>query len=362
MRVGIDARGLLAREKTGVDYYAASLVAALAAETDRPDLFLYLNSPSGQAWPAGVSERVVRARFGWLRLALPRAMRSDHIEVAHFPGTILPPWVPCRSVVTVYDLASVHFPEAYPARLLRLQRRALAGARRGDRVIAISECTKSDLVRHAGVPAEKIAVIPLASRYAPQEPLPRSARDTLLFVGAMNERKNLGRLLDAYALARSRGVNCPLVLAGPEGAHGSLLRERAARLGLSEHVRFAGYSDEQALADLYARAVAVLLVSLYEGFGLPLVEGMSFGTPSVAANLSSLPEVVGDAGILVDPLQAEEIAQAMVSISLKEDLWTQLSRRAASRARIFSWRQTARRTLEVYQQAATGAIPTPSGG
>jgi len=362
MRVGIDARGLLAPEKTGVAHYAASLVAALAAERDGPDLFLYLNSPTGQAWPEGVFERVVRARFGWLRLALPRAMRSDRIEVAHFPGTILPPWLPCRSVVTVYDLAFVHFPEAYPGRLLRLQGRALASARRADRVIAISESTKSDLVRYAAVAAEKVAVIPLASRYAPQEPVPRSARDVLLFVGAMNERKNLIRLLDAYALARARGVAIPLVLAGPQDRHGALLRERAEKLGLSQHVRFAGYAGEQALAMLYGRALAVLMVSLYEGFGLPVVEGMCFGTPAVAANVSSLPEVVGDAGLLVDPLQVEEIARAIVSISLKEDLWAELSRSAAQRARLFSWQQVARRTLEVYRQAATGVIPTPCGG
>jgi len=354
MRVGIDARGLLAAEKTGVDYYVSSLVHALAAEDDRPELLLYLDRPSGESWPAGVSERVVRARFGWLRLALLRAMKRDGIEVAHFPGTILPPWLPCRSVVTVYDLAFLHFPECYPRRLLRLQHRALASARRADWVIAISECTKNDLARMAGVPAEKIAVIPLASRYPASDPLARGERDLLLFVGEMSERKNLIRLLQAYALARKRGVDAPLVLAGPEGEYGATLREHARELKIWDFVRFAGYAGEQALAELYRRAIAVLLPSLYEGFGLPVVEAMSFGTPAVASNVSSLPEVVGDAGLLVDPVQVEAIARAIVTSCGDERLWMQLSRKATQRARLFSWQEAARQTLAVYQQAATG--------
>jgi glycosyltransferase involved in cell wall biosynthesis len=355
MRVGIDARCLRVQRKSGVEQYAANVIRHLCALPELSEVLLYVDGPTGIEWPPTVKERVVRARFGWLRLALPLAMRKDRVSLAHFPATIAPGMVPCPFLVTVYDLAFKRFPEAYSVKGLRMQEKALRSASRAARVIAVSQSTKRDLVQFSIAPEDGIDVVPGAPRdiFRQDPAVPRKSRDVLLFVGVLSRRKNVLRLVEAYCEARAMGVDLPLLLAGEEGELGAKLRAEVAHLGLENDVRILGFVEDHELAALYRRAVALVFPSLYEGFGLPVVEAMACGTPVITSDCSSLAEVGGDAAVLVNPLDVDAIAQAIVRVCGDEGLWHDLSEKGLETAGEYSWEQSARSTLEAYRSAAS---------
>jgi glycosyltransferase involved in cell wall biosynthesis len=271
------------------------------------------------------------------------------------PATVLPPLLPCRAVVTVYDLAFEYFPESYDPRDLRMQRR---GARRSivraHSVIAISQSTRDDIVRLYRREADEIAVIPLGveERFLQARdlaPPPGWPNQYVLYVGALAPRKNLMSLLEAYARARAQGATDALVLAG-EGApeYVAALRSKTISLDLLRDVMFAGYLPDELLPAAYLDARAFVYLSLYEGFGLPVVEAMACGAPVIASSASCFPEIVGDAGILVDPGDVAGQSAAIVGLLADESKRRELSARSRARARLFSWEDTAKRTLEVY--------------
>ena len=362
LRLGIDARPLLSPKRTGVENYAYHLVRHLALIEDGPEILLYADRRAKPAFPLPKTMRlrVVEARAGWLRLALPLALLRDRVGVMHFPATVTPPWAPCRKVVTVHDLASEHYPEAYAPADLCMQRYALHhSAARADRVIAVSQSVRDDLLRFTRVRPERIEVIHEAADERFFEPPGDSGPPLglepgyVLFVGNLVPRKNLGRLIDAYAEARTLGVSAPLVIVGAgRPQHEGQLRRRAAGLGVSEHLKLPGYLDDADLPALYRHASLLAWVSLYEGFGMPPLEAGACGTPVVASNVSCFPEVLGDAAILVDPHDTHAIATALAALATDPERRAEMAARMQARARQFSWAEAARRTLDCYLSLA----------
>jgi len=381
VRVGLDARALTSEVRSGVEHYVANLVRALSLLKDAPEIIAYTDrritdpETARAASSGSISTRVIRARYGWLRVALPWRLWRERVDLVHLPSTVIPPFLPCPAVVTVHDLAWARYPETYELRDLRMQFYAVSGAAvRAAHIITVSESTAHDLqspqrafrARRPSIPevaASKISVTPLGvtSEFSPEGPAPaRNAfpegrileKGYVLYAGALQPRKNLLRLLAAYAKVRSEMTAPPLVLAGSPSAHGEQLKDAARKLGLERSVVFPGYVPGDQLPALYRGATVFVYPSLYEGFGLPVLEAMACGVPVVTSDVSSMPEVADDAALLVDPESVDRLAWAISVLLLDRDLRSTLIRRGLARSRQFTWEQTARLTVDVYQRLA----------
>lgn len=366
IRVGLEATYLLTAEKSGVETYTLNLVRGLLSLRNPPELGLYLAGRQAPPAAAELFRRAWRVRRSplrrlWLRLHVSVLMRWDGVRVAHFPGTLLPLWLPCPAVTTFYDLAAVHHPELYDAVELRLYRRLVPqAAHRAAVVLAISETTKQDLVTHFDVAADKVKVTPLAasSRFAPVPDARRIVADrfgidapyVLACVGSGHPRKNLVAVVHAWERLSSDTL---LVIVG------SIRRDVRAREAVAQSpkrdwCRVLGHVPETDLAALYSAAEAFCYPSLYEGFGLPVLEAMACGAPVVCSNTSSLPEVAGEAAVFVAPRDVEALAAALDRILTDDQRRAELSVAGRRRAGLFSWRRTAELTVAAYHRAIDG--------
>ena len=359
---------------TGVGVYSINLINEMSRLGD--GLALYTSYPEafnlGAAQVRGIHPctRPQRGRRGfinrilWMQSRLPlRTLRNgDSVLFSTGSEGSLLPLVP--QVVTVHDLIPILFPELHPHpvevfffryMLPQILRRCAA-------VIAVSESTKRDVIRLYGTPPHKIHVIYEGF----DENLFRPCRDTagvrqalgldryIHYAGNIIPHKNVARLVEAFSLIADR-VPHRLVLQGRRGAdYAAYLERLIAERGLEGRVLFPGYIPIEQLPQLYSGASAFVTVSLSEGFGLPPLEAMACGTPVIASNTSSLPEVVGDAGILVDPGSPQQIADAMLRVIEDEAHRDELSRRAVEQASRFSWRRAAEQTLGVLRSEARG--------
>jgi glycosyltransferase involved in cell wall biosynthesis len=294
-------------------------------------------------------------RMAWL---YPRLVRQDRVSLFHFTFSA-PPRLACPFVLSVHDLSYRIFPRYFSPRV-RLILALLVGSsiQRAGRIVTLSESARHDIMRFYGVPARRIAVTPLAAgpRYVPQ---PRASLERVrhayrlpqryvLAVGNVQPRKNLPRLIAAFARLARHSAELGLVIAGQRGWRGSEAAAIVACLGLAGQVRFLGYVPEEDLPALYGAATVFCYPSLYEGFGLPPLEAMACGVPTVTSNVSSLPEVVADAALQVNPLSVEAIAAALQRFLDDEAMRQEYGSRGLARAALFSWEQTAVRTRAVY--------------
>lgn len=376
MRIGINVH-LLSTTHTGIQHYIRALVPELIAQATSQEIVLY-GEPSQLSLPASRQVQWVSAsrplrsgiqRVLWEQTVLPRLLRQDGIDVFFSPAFILPMRWDGAGVVTVHDLNFEVSPQTiHPIRRAYLRRITRWSTHRARKVIAISQSTASDLVSLYSVPSEKVAVIPygLDSLFTPEnahtlEPMVRQRYSLperfLLFVGTLEPRKNLPRLLDAYALARQRADLPPLVLVGAPGWQHERILAQASRLGIAHYLVFAGYIPREHLPGVYAAASALLYPSLYEGFGLPPLEAMGCGTPVLASEASAMPEVVGDGGILVDPRDVQAIAEGILRITQEEPLRQQVVERGIERAKQFRWEEAARRTLTLIREQVPPRSP-----
>jgi glycosyltransferase involved in cell wall biosynthesis len=270
-----------------------------------------------------------------------------------------------RLVVTIYDLSFMTHPELHlPANVAHCLTGTRLAIEHADAIIAISEHTRRDLVERLGAPPERITVTPLAHdadltrvtdprRLAAVRKRYGLPEQFVLFLGALEPRKNLPRLLEAFAAlpAGLRG-DVQLVVAGMSGWLNDSVHARVAALGLEKSVRFAGYVDGHDLAALYSMATVFAYPSLYEGFGLPVLEAMACGTPVLTSDLSSMPEVAGDAAVLVSPDDVGSIAAGLRGLLESASLRDELASRGRAQAARFSWDRCARQTLGVYRDVA----------
>jgi glycosyltransferase involved in cell wall biosynthesis len=362
---GIDSHSA-EREGEGNSTYSRNLISALFAVGGDHDFALFAANPDHAFYrtvsPRGRS-RVIRvvqgkglARLGW---GLGRAASRERVDGLHVQYTA-PRGYRGPLVVTVHDLGFLHVPESFPL-ALRVALRVLVpwSMARASRIITDSEFSRRDILARYAIRPEKIAVIPLGAdaRFHPRESgeilsvLGRyGLRPGFFFsLGRLNRRKNLERLLQAYARVRTGGrLEAPLVVGGKLDYGVREIFRRAQMSGEASGVRLAGLIADEDLPAFYGAAACFVYPSLFEGFGLPVLEAMACGTPVVASNRTALPELVGDAGLSVDPESVEALAQAMTRILADTDLSADLRRRGLARSRQFSWRETAERTLAVY--------------
>jgi len=361
-------------QRGGLANYFRQLVRHLA-ESDPENHYTLLLHPHSAALfqvdAPNFHTRVVpipgRQAHYWEQLLLPLVLAALPLDLVHFVGfpAVLAQRKP--TVITLHDLSYKALPHLRGDWLSRFHWRFFGdrGARRADHVITISEHSRRDIQRLLGIPAERISVIYEAPAPIFRPITPESARaiarDTygiagryLLFVGTLQPTKNLARLIDAYALARQRaGVAPALVIVGQKGWDFADLFARVRALELEDQVLFTGYVPDDDLPALYSGAEAFVLPSLYEGFGLPVLEAMACGAPVITSTVTSLPEVVGDAALLVDPTDTDALAGALAQICTDAALRQRLRLAGLARAAQFSWRRCAEETLAVYQRVAT---------
>jgi glycosyltransferase involved in cell wall biosynthesis len=366
---GIDSHAA-EQEGEGNATYTRNLISALFLAVGVDDFTLFANDP-GHAFyrslPRRGRSRVVRAVQGKglarVGSALARAASRERVDALHVQY-FAPIGYRGPLVVTVHDLAFLHVPESFPL-ALRVALRVLVprSLERASRIIAVSEFTRRDIMARYRIRPDKIVVIPEGAdaRFRPRtagETTPVLARyglrpGFLFSLGRLNRRKNLGRLLQAYARLRAAGAPAvPLVIGGkPDyGLEVMLLRGRPAADMVG--VRWMGLIPDEDLPAFYSGAAGFIYPSLFEGFGLPVLEAMSCGTPVVTSDRTALPELTGDAGLSVDPERVEALAEAMTRILTDQTLAQDLRRRGLERSRRFSWGETARRTLDVYREAS----------
>jgi glycosyltransferase involved in cell wall biosynthesis len=365
LRIAIDARKL---HDYGIGTYVRNLLRELARQ-DQTTEFVLLCRPEDCAAGAGLGGNFravpIRAQpySAAEQILVPLDLRREGVDLFHAPHYTLPPFTPCRSVVTIHDCIHLMFPQYLPNRLAWAYARASmwVATHRSDRVLTVSETSKRDILRFFQIPPEKIEVIynAIDERFwtAPEEEELVRVRDRyqlndpfLLYAGNIKPHKNLERLIDAFhRLRRSDGFdNLKLVIIGHEGSRYALLRHAVHRHQLHKHVRFFGFVPDATLAVLYRLASVFVFPSLYEGFGLPPLEAMASGTPVVASNVSSLPEVAGNAALLVDPQDPDAIAGAIRIVLTDGTLREELRARGLARARTFSWEKSVARTREIY--------------
>ena len=362
VRIGIDGNPMV-RRRGGVGWYVTHLVAGLAALDKENEYRLYADRlPDGGA--AGLPEErwafVIAGRWG-----LRWAARRDQIDLFHGTNFRLRAGGRLGSVVTIHDLSAERLPglggRRFGQRLASAKTRR--SALRAERVIVHSHSGAADVVACFGVEAERIAVVPLGvgPEFFPEPPPTRDAvrarlapgrEGFILFCGGLEPRKDVPTLLRAFARLPGGRERYRLVLMGGDGRASSDITALVVALGLSEAVAFEGYLEVAQLRALYAAADLFVLPSLHEGFGLPILEAMACGTPVVAATTSSLPEVVGDAGLLVPPGDPDALAAAMTRVLEDADLAADLKQRGLNRAKLFTWEATAAKTLAVYRAVA----------
>ena len=368
MRIGIDVRKLH-------DYGIGTYVRNLLTHLDRLDheteyVLLCQPADSGLADGLGDNFRTVAQPAGPYSISeqirIPIQLTRERIDLFHAPHYTLPALTPCRSIVTIHDCIHLRFPQYLPSRFAYRYARAVlwSATHRCDCILTVSETSKRDILSFFDVPAEKIIVIPNAieDRYWTQPPdeAVTKVRERyqlhapfLLYAGNIKPHKNLERLLDAFYRVRQRGFeNVTLLIIGDEITRYVKLRRAVHRYQLHRHVRFLGFVSAETLQILYRLASAFVFPSLYEGFGLPPLEAMASGTPVVTSNVSALPEVVGDAAMLVDPEQADAIADGVIRVLSDEPFRANLVRKGLARARQFSWDRSVRRTWDIYGRFA----------
>lgn len=303
------------------------------------------------------------SRSIWRYFSTPLKLKSmNQLDIVHDTYEIGPLSfkMPFKRIITVHDLSPFLFPNTFSYSTVLLHKILFSKTLRSvDKIITVSESSKYDLVTHFSVPEDKIKVIfnGVDTRF---KPLNKDNVNELLkmyninfpfilYVGTLEPRKNIPILLKAYYQLKKRNINHKLVIAGKKGWKYQEIFETIDKLNLKDDIIFTGYVPENDLPALYNAADLFVYPSIYEGFGLPPLEAMACGTPVITSNTSSLPEVVGNAGIMVDPLDINELAYSMHEVLTNSTLKIDLSKKGLERAKMFSWEKCARETLEVYE-------------
>jgi glycosyltransferase involved in cell wall biosynthesis len=374
LHIVIDARRI---RYFGIGTYIRSLVHALS-NIDTTNQYTLVSAPADVLTLSGLPENFHSAVYArsdhsfFDHLAFPVFLRGLSPDLVHIPLNRVPLLMVKPYVVTIHDLANLLFEEDYSTVRMQLRRfRFKRGLVRANRVIAVSESTKRDVENVLGVPTERICRVynapdpgffqratnpgqeqgRIMERYQINYPF-------LLYTGNIRRHKNVPRLVEAFAVVRDQLASHPvykdmrLVIIGDTISEHPAVRQTVIKSRVENVVRFLGFVPFDTLRCFYESAAAFVFPSRYEGFGLPPLEAMACGTPVVTSNVSSLPEVVGDAAVLVNPENVFDIARGIRDVLLDEELRARLIRRGREQAARFSWSWTARQVLEIYKAAA----------
>jgi len=381
MRIGVTTFGADGG-KSGISQYLINLMRAFAAAPEGNDFevatygdersIFVPDSPHIASFSTADSHRGTVQDIMWHQTALPGICRSHRYDVLFLPAgnRRLPAMSPCPTVGTVHDFSSIHVKDKYDRSHLFYVTKVLpALVRRLTRVIAVSKSARKDIVEFAGVPEERVTVIPNAvdhSVYFPDDPAAAFNRLSakmaiqkpyLLYLSRLEHPgKNHVRLLQAFEkLKQQSGIPHQLVLAGSDWDRAAEIHEAAEKLRCKEDVLFTGFVASEDVADLYRAADIMVFPSLVEGFGIPILEAMACGAPVVCSGVSSMPEVASDAALYFEPSDVDSIFESLSRVIENDDLKTDLRSRGLKRAAQFTWTESAVKTLSVLRQAAEEA-------
>lgn len=385
--IGLDARRI---QDFRIGTYIRNLVRGLA-QIDPENRYLLIARPQDRDAFADLPDnfRLVFEKapvYSARELAsLSWKLRRWRLDLYHSTHYVLPAWIGTPVVVTIHDIVHLFHPEFLPSRLafLYAQRMIRRSLNRGDRIIAVSENTRSDLIQYFDVDERKVQVVyngvePVFRRRLPSQELERWRRDLglersyLLFMGNLHPQgsshNNLDTVIQAYARARQLAAfDAPLVCVGDRAGSEFKIRQRAAQLGVADHVRLLGFVAQEALPALYQNATLFLYPTLYEGFALPVVEAMASGVTVITSNTSALREIAKDYAHTIDPLDVEGMAKAVAHCMSDPDHRNGLAKLGLRRSETFRWSRAARKTLDIYLSAIQSRkiqphAPSPSPG
>jgi len=371
LRIAIDAH-MVGQRETGNETYVLGLLHGLAQVDKHNHYFVLVTDPHSLHARIGLPENFtvipLKPATDLLRvpLAMPWVAHRLGIDLLHVTY-VAPPVSPCARIVTVHDISFKRFPHFFSLRdRLMLSTLVPLSMRLAKRVIVEAEFTRQDIIARYGLPTEKLAVIPLApsAHFAPvrdglrlQEIREKYelSEQFVLAVGNLQPRKNLTTLFSAVTELKTRGDKVQLAVVGQAHWQAQTIFQHAGQAGSAHDIRFLGYVPDEDLQTLYSAACVFAFPSLYEGFGLPPLEAMACGTPVICSNTSTLPEVVGDAGLLLPSQDVSAWADALQSVLRDPALRDNLARRGLARAAELTWEGTARKTLEIYERVAGSA-------
>jgi len=370
MRIGINLLFLLPGIVGGTETYALSLLQALSRIDQRNEYLVFLNKesvalelpaqPNFKTVVCPISAKIRMARYLWEQFVFPFQARKHHLDLLHSLGYVQPLHLPCSSIVTIPDLNFHNLaPYFSPVKRAVLRFFVTHSARKADHILTISQASKKQLVEVVGVQERKVTVtycaskerrldVPpfaeLSQRYNIQKPY-------ILGLSSFSPHKNMLALIKAFSLIRERGfMEEQLVLAGQPPTDKACLDAFIKEKELQNHVVLTGYVPDEVLPSLYAHAELFVFPSLYEGFGIPVLEAFTYGTPVALSNAASLPEIAGDAASYFDPQNTEEIAETIIRMLQDKTLRETLVMKGRERARLFTWEKSARKTLETYER------------
>ena len=361
MIIGFDASRAQIAKRSGVENYTLNLLRELL-KVDQNNFYRLYVQPQASSFFSSLESRASNFELrtiSWPRLWTQAGLALECLlnppDLLFVPAHTIPlirrPGL--KTVVTIHDVGFQEFLEQYQSRWWRLYGGRISNfaARTATHVIAVSQSTKRDLIEKLGVASEKITVVHEGVDHSRFAPNPKTDDDYLLFVGTVQPRKNLVRLIEAFSILNSQFSTLNLVIAGKEGWLTEEIYAAPKKFGVEDKVKFLGYVPTDEIVSLMRGARALVFPSLYEGFGLPVLEALVCGCPVVTSNVSSLPEVAGEAGILVDPYDTEEIARGIKKVlELSEEERQDLIREGLKQAQKFSWEKAARETREVFER------------
>ncbi len=361
LKIAINAM-LLSAPRFGIWTYIYNLIANLAA-IDKKNSYEIFSGSSELDLDASPNFNVLKppfdlprpaARILWEHFVQPFLINRGLPDVYHNPDHILPLLpVKAKKIVTVHDLCFYKHPETFSAAKRRYKKMMTpVSLKRADRIIADSHSTKKDIIELFSIPEDRINVVHIGVNkdFKPLSGAKDHERPFILFVGTLEKRKNIEGLIDAYALAvKQEGISHDLVIAGRKGWLYDGIFRKVRKERLEGRVKFIFDISQEELPGLYSAAELFVYPSFYEGFGLPVLESMACGTPVITSNVSSLPEVAGDAAVLVDPKDTSTLAVKIAGVLKDPSLRRAMSQKGLLRARQFTWDKCARETLDVYR-------------
>ncbi|MEA2575943.1 MAG: hypothetical protein QOH93_3241 [Chloroflexia bacterium] len=372
MLVGFEASALHGR-KSGVGYHTENMMASIMAASPENRYVLFSSRDvrgDDYALGAGLeyNARHFPVRTVWMQTVLPSALRQVRPDLCHFTNYLAPVQCPCPSIVTIYDMTVFITPRFHTFKKFVLDRTLIPiVARRADAIVTVSNSARNDILRYLKVPRDKVRVIPGAASSHfhltnDEDKLEEVRRrygldgSYILYVGTIEPRKNLVRLARAFSRLKKRGLPHKLLIVGQAGWQVGPVYAEVERLGLTKDVIFTGYVPLEDLPPLYTMAESLAFPSLYEGFGLPVIEAMACGTPVITSRSSSLREISGDAALLIDPLSVDELEDALYRVHSDPVLRACLREKGIARAALFTWETTARATLDLYKQVRSRSV------
>lgn len=370
MRIGIDATSL-PPQPVGAGNYIIQLIRALSALEPEDEYVIFaqkrgralIDLPTSKRFHWQVVEDMTPAiRLMWEQTVLPRLSSKAKIDVLHSLHYTRPLWLDCASVVTFHDMTFFLYPHLHTrSKRIFFPLATRLSARKAKAIIADSENTRQDIIRVLGVPEDKVFKVLLGV-----DPSFRPIKDSalkkrigehyhlpdkfILYLGMVEPRKNLPLLVRAYKELVERGSEHHLVVAGRFGWMYEDILRLVEQFGLKNRVHFTGYISQNDLPVIYNLARVFVYPTLYEGFGLPPLEAMACGVPVITTNVASLPEIVDDAGVLIEPDDQEALVNALERVLNDREISAELATKGPVRAAEFTWERTARQTLKVYQQ------------